>query len=382
MRLLLWSLLLSVGLVVLARPVAAEEKKKELQVLAIASPDAFDNARALTGALRRAVVRSKIWSLAPGEFSLEVMTAALDCPDVPDEPCLQKIAKKAGAQVFIWGFVKKVGAAEVEAHLQLWQHGPSGKETKLRYAANLNDDTDDQLLQLAEKAFTDLVGKPTGTLVIDAGSVDGELTINGELAGLVKKGKAEVEVTAGKLTVLIEAKGYEKLLGTVVVPPGGSATLRLTPVAVQEAGEPEKPEQPTPERPLGMRRTWGWVSVGAGAAALIAGTVFWVQSYSQSKDPTFEAYVNDTPRSQDPCVRARREGASNIVAICDSNVTSRTVSFVMVPLGVALAGLGTYLILSDSGAPSAKSEQAHRVRLRPIVGLGPNEGRFDLRVTF
>jgi hypothetical protein len=384
---LLWSLLLCVTVVLSARPAVAQEtKKKELQVLAIGSPDAFENARALTGAIRRAVTRSKVWSLAPGEFSLEVLTAAFDCPDVPDAPCLTKIAAKVQAKVFIWGFVKKVGKGEVEADLHLWQDGENTKDTTVRFAANLNDDTDDTLLGIAEKAFFDLVGAPTGTLIIQAGTVDGEVQVNGMLAGVVKKGRARIEVTAGKLTVLVEAKGYQKLLGTVVVPPGGSATLELEPVPIREGvadeAEEDREAKASSDRAMGSRKTWGFVTLGAGGAALIVGSVFWAQSYSQAKDRTFEAYVDETPSDQDPCDRARDEGATNVVDICDSNVTARTMTYVMVPLGIVLGGVGTYLILSDHGGATEKSARSRGVQVRPMVGVGPNAGRFDLHVTF
>jgi hypothetical protein len=391
MRSLILTLILAVTTVLLAPPAAALERR-EIQILAIASPDAFENARALTGSLRRAVMRSEVWSLAAGEFSLEVLTAALDCPDVPDATCLKKISAEVGAKTFIWGFVKKAGSGEVEASLHLWQGSDSPKETSVRYSANLTDDTDDTLLGLSEKAFFDLVGAPTGTLLIEAGTVSGELQVNGELVGLVKKGKAQVEVKAGKLTVLIEAKGYEKLVGTIVVPPGRSATLRLVPVrlegeeAVEEEPEPEPAEElpadTTPQGPMGSRKTWGFVSLGAGGAALIVGTVFWVQSFNQSEDPAFAEYVNQTPSNEDPCVRARDQGDSAIVDICDSNLTARTMTYVMLPIGIALGGLGTYLILSDPGDDGAKTARARRPRVLPRVGLAPGAGRFDLQVTF
>ena len=81
MRHVLAALWFAVAVVLLAPRSWAEER--ELQVIALGSPDAWENAKALTGALRRAVIRADGLSLASGEFSLEVLTAALDCPEPP-----------------------------------------------------------------------------------------------------------------------------------------------------------------------------------------------------------------------------------------------------------------------------------------------------------
>jgi hypothetical protein len=386
MRLLLITLLLVIGVTLLGRPASAAEQ--QIQVLALGSPDAFENARALTGALRRAVLRSEGWTLASGDFSLEVLAAALDCPEPPDAGCLEQIARKMGAERFIWGTVHKKSKTQVVAHLRLWQDGKNEREVEFDYSSNLNDEADDMLLELAQGALSQLLGEAKGTLSITAGTVDGQVTVNGQPAGTIRNGRAKLRVPSGKLRVRVKAAGYRDLQGSVVVPPGAEATLALNPVATEQDAptETESPlAQPEAEaaQPSDARKVWGFASLGVGVAALATGAVFWVQSYSQTNDPVFERYVNQTPRNQDPCERARTDpSAVEVVEICDANVTSRTMAYVLVPLGVGLSALGTMLLLSSDSEASQGVAQAGSLSVRPLVGVGPTGGRLDLRATF
>jgi hypothetical protein len=384
MRSLLVTLLVVTGITLLGRPASATEQR--VQVLALASPDAFQHAKALTGALRRAVLKTEGWTLGPGDYSLEVLSAALDCPEPPDAHCLKRIAEKMSAARFIWGTVRIKSKTQVVAQLRLWEDGKNKRELKLDYSSNLNDETDDTLLELAQGALSQLLGETKGTLSITAGSVDGQVTVNGQPAGSIRGGKAQLRVPAGKLRVRVKAPGYRDLRGSVVVPAGGTASLTLEPVAADQTAPSETeppPAQPEAEaaQPGNARTVWGFASLGVGVAALATGTVFWVQSYGQTNDPVFERYVNQTPSDQDPCERARSDpSAAEVVEICDANVTSRTMAYVMVPLGAGLTALGTMLLLSGDSGPSEKVARAGGVR--PLVSVGPTGGRLDLRATF
>jgi hypothetical protein len=295
---------------------------------------------------------------------------------------MQKIAKKVKADRIIWGEVKKTSPKEVTAHLRLWQNGKTQKDSTFTYSKNLTDDTDDALLALAETALEELVGPAKGTLIISAGNVDGQVLVNGLPFGMVKGGQATLEVPTGELVVQVKAPGYEELSETVEVAAGETATINLDPVALPEGAAPEEPEAdvaPEPDRPMNSKTTWGIAALGIGGAGLVAGTVFWIVSYNQATDREFEAYVNATPRDQDPCVRARDEGARNITDICDSNVTSRYLAYTMFGLGAVLTGVGAYLLLT--GEDSSKM-QAEGVRIQPRIGLGPRAGQLDLQLSF
>jgi hypothetical protein len=378
MRPIVIALLLAAGFALATRPAFAADK--EVQLIAFASSDAFENARALTGAVKHAVAQAEGWTLAEGDFSLEILSAALDCPETPDPVCLRRISEKVEAARFIWGTVRKQSHDQVLAHLRLWQEGENRGEAEFTYRAGLDDETDKALLKLAREAFAKLTHEE-GTLVISAGKVTGEVLVNGMLVGEIKNGAAKLRVPSGNLTVRVEARGYQDTMSTVKVPPGGAATLALAPIRLKQA--PPKAQADGPVRPPGAmstRTAYGYAGLGLGAAAIITGTFFWIQTHNQANDPAFQEYVNQTPRNQDPCERALGDrSAEDVRKICDANSTSRVMAYVMVPLGVALTGLGTYLLLSDG---EGRGEQARRERIQPLVGFGPKGGQLDLRVTF
>src|SRR5207237_1908433 len=63
-----------------------------VQVIAIQTDEAEDQAEALTAAIRSRVRALRGYSLYESDFALEVLTLSLKCGEVPDEPCQTKIA--------------------------------------------------------------------------------------------------------------------------------------------------------------------------------------------------------------------------------------------------------------------------------------------------
>jgi hypothetical protein len=145
------------------------QTKSTVQVLTMASEDSYEQAQALTIALKRAVTRTEGWSLAKGDFSLEVMTAALGCSIPPDTGCQKRIADKANINRYVWGTVAKSGKKEVVAVLRLYENGEQKSDTEIKYASNLTDPSDDTLLNIAYDAFAKLTGSAQGVLVVTAG---------------------------------------------------------------------------------------------------------------------------------------------------------------------------------------------------------------------
>ena len=377
MRFIVMALLLAVGFAVATRPAFAADK--EVQLIALASADAFENARALTGAMRTVINETKGWTLAEGEFSLEILSAALDCPETPDAVCLRRIAEKVEAKRFIWGTVRKQSHDQVLAHLRIWEHGKNREEAQFNCGTSLVDETDKALLKLAREAFAKLIGE-RATLVISAGKVTGEVLVNGTPMGKVRNGAAKLKVPSGNLTVMVEAPGYKDAMATVRVPAGGVATLSLQPIPLKQPRAAPVDRPVRPRHAMSTRTAYGYAGLGLGAAAIITGTFFWIHTFNQANDPEFQAYVNETPPTEDPCDRALADPrADDVRKLCDANATSRVMAYVMMPLGVALSGIGTYLLLTDG---EGRAEAARSERIQPLVGVGPEGGRVDLRVTF
>src|SRR5688572_30432297 len=218
---------------------ADAQAKKKVQVVAIMSDDAYEQAQALTTALKNAVEKDARWELQSGDFSLEVMVTALNCTAPPDATCLDKIRSKIGAERFVWGSMKKEGG-NVVAKLRFWDHGSPATETELKYSSNLNDAADDKLVEMARGALKALVGAPVGTLVVATGKADGEVWVGGRRAAQLRNGRARLTLPEGEHQVELRASGYDPVSSTVTITSGEQADLTLEPAA-RSSESPDSP---------------------------------------------------------------------------------------------------------------------------------------------
>jgi hypothetical protein len=359
-----------------AAPARARGEQTEVQVLDVASPDAFENAKALSVALDRAVSRSDRWKLAPGDYSLEVLTAALDCDDPPDADCLQRIGAEIRSERYIWGVLHRSGG-EVVGELHLWDRGTDAAKTELRYSANLDDAAEDALFQVAERALRDLLGSVGGRVLVIAGEGEGEVVIDGEPRGHLANGRLELELPAGEHEILIHAPGYRDARGRVTVRSGERAELRLDvfsdaePVAVAEP--PREQHRPNTQRVVGFSL------IALGSAAAIAGGVFTGLSAVQQDDQEFADYRGTVPVGGDVCEVAEERGDDEIVDKCDANLFTRRMAYILTPTGLVLAGAGIAMVAT---AHPRESKSASRPRATAQVGIGPRGGQLRVSVPF
>ncbi|MBX3125599.1 MAG: PEGA domain-containing protein [Polyangiaceae bacterium] len=365
----------------------ADTASSQVQVLAIASDKNFEHAQALTIALKRAVTRAEGWALSKGDYSLEVISLALNCELPPNDACQSKIGARIGSKRYIWGTLA-VQKKEAVADLRLWEDGKEVRSTQLRYASNLTDPSDDTLMQVAAGGFAELMGATQGVLVVMAGTVSGEVFVDGEKVGLIREGRAELTVSPGEHKILVRAEGYNDAAGTVTVRPGASAEIRLNPTRIGGATG-----DPTRDTGGGMstNQMIGYGGLAVGGVMALAGGYFWVKSYSQQQDDEYAAFQKrfDKDKDGEPCDYAGGgttpsgaviERNAAMKDLCDSNKTSKTLAMVLTPVGLVIAGVGTYfLVTDDSGKKSAKRRPPP---VQPLVGLGPGSGELRLHVTF
>lgn len=361
-----------------------------MQVVAVSSPDAYEQARALTTALKRAAQRAEGWTLASGDYSLEVMVAAFNCQMPPNAKCQRKIAAKMGSHAYIWGRLQRAGS-DVVAHLRLWENGAQKRETTIRYSANLTDASDNALLSVARNAFDSLVGAAKGKVLINAGDVNGDVLIDGHHAGSIKNGHAELSVSVGEHEIRIRAAGYHEAVGTATVNPGQSAQVTLVPTPVQstQVTSGVGPGTGAAEQPSNFRKIAGYTGLGVGGAVVLAGGYFWLRSFLQMQNPSagFKEYQAGLQPNQDACAEASKgtviPGAASpadVKSTCDSNARTKTLAFVLLPVGAVIAGVGTYLLLTDSSSSSEHTASA--LRFLPDVAIGPHGGSINMNVAF
>jgi hypothetical protein len=363
---------------------AGAQAKKKVQVVAIMSDDAYEQAQALTIALRSAVAKDARWELQNGDFSLEVMITALNCPATPDASCLGKIASKIGTERFVWGSMKKEGG-DVVVKLRFWDQGSPGTDTALKYSSNLNDAADDKLVELARGALKELVGPPVGTLVVLAAKPDGEIWVEGRRAAKVRDGRVRLTLPEGEHQIELRVTGYDPVSSTVTIVSGEQAELTLEPAA-QKAESPDSPAPDSSSGSASSQRTLGWVGIGVGGAFAAGGVFSMLRVASISEDPAFEAYRNRLRADQDACTEAERgtrvPGAASPDDIADKCSTAQTfevLQYVFFGLAAASAGTGAVLLLTDSGK-TRREQQA--IRLRPSLRPSAGSTRLDLTVIF
>ncbi|MCC6664952.1 MAG: PEGA domain-containing protein [Polyangiaceae bacterium] len=378
MRRALSAVLLALGLFFTAFSASAQSKSS-VQVLAIGSDDAFEQAQALTIALKRAITRADGWALAKGDFSLEVMTAALGCPIPPDAGCQKKIADKVGSNRYIWGTLAKNGKKEVVAVLRLWENGEQKKDTQIKYASNLTDPSDDTLMGIASDAFGKLTGEASGVVVVSAGSVTGKVFVDGREAGTVTDGRTELTLPSGEHKIVVKADGFNDAVGTVTVRAGSSAEVTLNPTPVGP-GKPANGDPTSDTGTGGTSKMLGYIGIGVGGALMLTGGYFGIQTLGQVNDSAYEDYrKNVVPDGEDTCKYAESKGEEKVIDVCDRNKRDKTLFWVLTPVGAVLAGVGAYLLVS---AGDEKPKSAKPARVQPLIGLGPGGGELRVNVSF
>lgn len=152
---------------------------------------------------------------------------------------------------------------------------------------------------------------------------------------------ADVRVTPGDHSFALETAAGTTVHRVVTVGPGATERVDLTPTE-------EAPPPPPPSAGGPMQRTLGWIGVGAGAGALVAGVVVGAVGLSARDD-----FVS---------------GGNVSTSLHDEAVTMRTWANVLLVSGGVLAATGVVLIFT---APRANAV---------AVGLGPASAA--LRVAF
>jgi hypothetical protein len=384
-----WIAALVAALVVcaLAPSAAAERSSKHVQVLAVMSDDAFEPAQALTVALKRAVGHFEGWSVAKGEYSLEVMVTAMNCSVPPDPSCLQKIGAKVGTDRYVWGTMKREGS-NVVAVIRLWEKGSQSAETELRYSANLTDPSDDSLLKLAQGAFAKLAGVANGTLLLTASKLNGEVLVDGEIAGNLIDGRVELSLPPGVHEVRVRPRGQAERVGSVTIPTGGRAELVLNPpkpppteAELEQAQVEAEAEPATRGAPVA-----GYLALGVGGALVLGGVYSMIKVNSINNDEGFDRYRRGLGSGQDVCDQAEKgttvngaPSASEISDQCSQALTFERLELIFFSVGVFSLGVGTYLILSHG---SSKNEKVSALRVDPLLRVGPQGGRLDVRLSF
>ena len=241
------------------------------------------------------------------------------------------------------------------------------------------------------RRVVDLAGgasaKVDAPLVVDPGKLTSD---GGKLALVISEPDAVVFVDgaprgayagpiplpAGLHRVRVERAEFFPFERDVEVPRGGSERVEIELL-------------PTPEKRAAYRdaatsqRTWGWVSVGAGAAIVAGGAAFLLWNRSEQSDaedrsdalaPQEQACLDGTASQKGINCAAVEEQLRIVIEDKDAVNSRYPWGFAAVGLGVVGVGLGVYLLVSnddpDRYEPRPESDVFGRVRVLPSFGAG------------
>ena len=344
-------------------PVQAAEPGPDtlpIHVISVQTLDADDQAEALTKALRQAVRAMPGWSQAEGDYSLEVLSLSLKCPDPPDAGCQSRIADQIRADRYVWGVLSKAKGGNVVGELSFWVRGKGTTTYKLDYSANLTEAQDEALKKVATDAINKLTdGPPKGEVKVSAGGIAGQVFIDGQPLGALTGGQGTFFVPSGKHELIVKAPGYADMVSEITVKPTSPTDVTVVPVAVGE------------KKPTNWRRIGGFVALGAGAGFAGVGVFGSAQVRGLNGDSNYTAFRQQYATTTNICDVA--SGKSNadpvggapglsdadkktvLTNYCEPGNTAELLQLVFYPLAAVAAGTGVFLIATSGTRSKEKT---------------------------
>jgi hypothetical protein len=388
------------GVTTVARAAPVGPTTEAIAVVGLEADTAQEHAaKTLTNVLRGQVLDSDEYTLGGESRPLVTMayeskcklkllqTPFHDASDLAfDAACLKRMAARLGVKRYFWGYVYNEGGKPY-ARVHFWQEGEPDRVLTLPYEP-------DRRLLLGERLFRKLAipQKVGDVTLVGPARLSGELYVDGQPRGpyvpsselTLREGEHEVEVRDGAkvlanapLRIVAGRRAVALLIEPEPAPPPLPAPAGSTAVEPSVRG--------------GARTTWGWVAVGAGAAAIGAG-VFSSLRVSAIDDQ----FVSEAPYvayrrgagAGDACDAAAagtvvpQAGAASPERVkrrCDEADAYQALQFVFYGVGALAAGAGTYLLLTAPKGASATAKPLPRQSLwwRPEAsarGLGLSLG--------
>lgn len=343
-----------------------------INVIAIQTGDVDDQAEALTKALRAAVRGMPGWSLGEGDYSFEVLTLSLKCPEPPDANCQSRVADQIKADRYVWGTLKKKDKKSkmVSGELHLWVRGKGTSKWPIEYSSNLTDQNDDSLRKIATEAIDKLTGgPPKGGIKVHAGNVAGQVFIDGQPVGALKSGEGSFMAPSGPHKITVKAVGYADYESQVVIRPTGAPTE--VSVSLVHTGD---------RTPLNAKRIGGFAALGAGVAMGVVGLISAVQV--NSAQGNLNADLTGQPDKFDICDETTYKFAlrtpnafSSVSGACSKGKTFQTLEIAMFPLAAVAGGVGIFLIATSGKSPP-------KTGWTVLPNVGPTGGTVDFTYQF
>jgi hypothetical protein len=229
------------------------------------------------------------------------------------------------------------------------------------------------------------LGSAGGTLALSISEKDSVIFVDGQPRGAYA---GAFRLPAGRHRLRVERAGFFGFERDVLIPKGSRADVTVE-------------LEPTPEwradyvSSARSRRTWGYITGGAGAVLALGGTGFliWNAGQKSEKEEAFDALIYESePGSERRCDPMSTADAScqveREIALQElDDARSRDVyGWIGVGVGAAALGLGVVLVVTGNDPnryePRPESDVFGRLRLEPVGYAGPGGALAGLRGAF
>jgi hypothetical protein len=341
-----------------------------LAVLGLEAESAHDvAAQTLTNELRQAVVDSAGHSLYVSNPALLLAAGSAKCDLAPfgrrygpetdrgiDTGCQRSIKTRLGIGQLLWGHLYEEGGT-LRAKVHVFRDGRPGRVETLAYDASAPK-------RLAQRFYRKLIEPESSgdvRLTGDASFEGTELWVDGKVEGTYKPGleltlstgehafelRRESRVVARAKAPVTTGKASEVRLAFVPrTDLDPTAGLRDSPPVVVTSGAPWK-------------RTAGFVGLGVGAAGLVGAGLFYALRQREEND------LEERCRAQAACLPEARPSI-------DRSERWEALSWASLGLGLASAGVGTFLLFTAPKSSADRAAFGLRVRAGgvPLPGGG------------
>lgn len=328
--------------------------------------------RRLSQALREAVAAIDDFEVSDRELSLEQMALAHGC-DEPDAACLSQVVRTLSVERLFFGTVQ-AGERGYELAISVFD-GRKGTVdvATLRQLSAEQLGSSGAAKATASKLVQRLTGRiTTGYVIVTSASEYAEVQIDGTRRGsLDEAGVFTLELPVGEHMVRLVPRGEGPAEErSVRIKPGESTRVNIelpegpseATAAPVQAVDTEEPAAPRSRRSL--RRIFGWVSVGIGAALAGATIYSWVRLRQIADDPDYKDYRRSFPprgtengvgnvcreaergtlAMQDPSRAALERSARSL---CDEADKLEVAQYLFLGGALVGGGVGTYLLLTS-----------------------------------
>jgi hypothetical protein len=373
------------------RAAAADATVVVLGLRSLEGDDEFANA--LSEQLRASAKGVTGWKLLERAVSMAQMTLSHNCEDI-DAGCLSEIARGLESERLVFGTVRRTAARskyDYEVTVSLFNgttHTIAGTETR---TIDRNDGKQKKVLgRHAQELIAKLAAADAsaGRLTVEVNVLSAEVRLDGQLVGQAHDGRIAVDtVTPGEHTLEVTAIGHQTHTQRINVNSGDQSTINVTlernaePVEVATSTEIVTPTSPV-ATDNGSSLSWlGYSLIGVGAASAIAwGASMYMIEFNYNQNKTYQGYVQHyRNQTQDACDEALKNNNANdslspaelsdFQGRCRTGRTFQTLQWVFLGVAVVSAGVGTYVLITDSSSPDQAQARLRQRRftLEPMV---------------